>query len=171
VTIRVAGICTAIVAATAATVASAATPPIQPIPINPGGPNMPAATATLSDRKAGAKPVALTIRVHYEMVCGQPGLGTAIITIPAAATVPRSIPASAVLVNGKSAPAVEVDGHQVTVSMPVHRGVTCLVVGPGTLTLLLTHDAGLGNPRAAGTYAIHIRRNRIAFTAKVAISA
>jgi hypothetical protein len=175
---RVIGVGCALAAALAAASASAATPPpvqpipIQPIPVNPGGPNRPATTATLSSAKAGAKPVALTLRVHYEMICGEPGAGRAVVSLPAASAVPRTIDGAAVLVNGKPAPSVSVSGHKVSIAMPPKRpGVTCMVVGPGTLTLTLTRAAGIGNPATAGTYTIRVRRNRLAFTAKVAISA
>ncbi|HXR12956.1 MAG TPA: hypothetical protein VN770_11710, partial [Gaiellaceae bacterium] len=146
--------------------------PIQPVPVNPGGPMQPATTASLSSHKAGAKPVALTVKVHYEMVCGQPGPGKAVLTLPAQADVPAKIDRSAVLVNGTPSPSVTVSGHAVSIAMPLKRpGVTCMVVGPGTLTLTLTRAAGIGNPTAAGTYTIRVRRNTLAFTARVAISA
>lgn len=157
----------------AAATASAATPPkpIQPIPVNPGGPNVPAASATLSSAKAGAKPVALTVTVHYEMVCGQPGPGTAVLTLPHAAFVPGTVPAAAVMVNGKPAEAVHVSGHDLSVTLPRHRGVTCYVMGPGTLRITLTKAAGIGNPSARGRYPIHVHRKALAFTANVDISA
>jgi hypothetical protein len=140
--------------------------------VNPGGPNMPAATATLSSAKVGAKPVALTVKVHYEMVCGDPGQGTAVVTLPSAAFVPGRMESSAVLVNGKPAQSVDVSGHDVSIAMPPRRpGVTCMVVGPGTLTLTLTRASGLGNPKKPGAYTIRVRRNTTSFQAKVQISA
>ena len=163
---RLAGGACALVAGATASGAFAAAP----VPVEPGGPDMPAATASLSSTTAGAKPVALTVTVHYEMICGQPGPGTAVVTLPTAASVPSSIAASSVLVNGRTAPAVAVKGHDIAVTLPTHRGVTCLVVGPGTLRLDLTRAAGIGNPRAAGTYMIHVRRNSLAFAAPVRIS-
>lgn len=167
---RVAGVGCALAAAVAAATASAAVP-IQPIPVNPGGPNKPATTATLSTTKAGAKPVAVTLRLHYEMVCGQPGIGKAIVTLPDAADVPHAIDSTSVLVNGKPSPSVSVAGHDVSIAMPVHHGVTCMSIGPGTLTLTLTRAAGIGNPTSAGTYTIRVHRNALAFAASVAISA
>lgn len=159
-----------------AVMATAATPPrpIQPIPVNPGGPNKPAppaATAALSSTKAGARPVELTVKVRYEMVCGQPGPGTAVLTLPAAASVPDTIGPSAVLVNGKPATAVAVSGHTVSIALPRRKGITCLVIGPGMLTLTLTKSAGLGNPAAKGTYTIRVRHNTLSFKASVVISA
>jgi hypothetical protein len=130
------------------------------IPVNPGGPDMLVTTATLSSTKAAAKPVALTLKLHYEMQCGQPGIGKAVVALPEAVTVPARIDESAVLVNGKPAPLVSVSGHDVSIGMPARRsGVTCMIVGPGTLTLTLTRAAGLGNPKSAGTYTVHVHRN------------
>jgi hypothetical protein len=170
VAIRVAGVCSLFVAAATAATASAANP--GPIPVDPGGPNIPATSASLSTAKAGAKPVALTLKLHYEMVCNQPGLGKAIVILPAASSVPERIPGAAVLVNGKPAPAVSVSGHEVSITMPARRsGVTCMVMGPGTLTLTLTRAAGLGNPAKAGAYMIRVHRNTQSFQADVNISA
>jgi hypothetical protein len=133
---------------------------------------MPATSASLSTAKAGAKPVALTLKLHYEMVCDQPGLGKAIVSLPTASSVPQRIASAAVLVNGKPAPAVTVSGHDVSITMPARRsGVTCMLVGPGTLTLTLTRAAGLGNPAKAGAYTIRVRRNTRSFRAGVHISA
>lgn len=146
--------------------------PVPPIPVNPGGPNMPASTATLSSAKVGAKPVALTVKLHYEMVCGYPGQGTVVVTLPNAAFVPTRMDSTAVLVNGKAAPTVGVSGHHVSITLPPRpKGVQCMVVGPGTLTMTLTRAAGLGNPKSAGTYTIRVRRNTSTFRADVEISA
>jgi len=128
-------------------------------------------TATLSSSKAGTKPVVLTLRLRFEMVCGQPGPGTAVVILPAAATVPASIDASAVLVNGKPTSFVDVSGHDVTIAMPTHKGITCLSIGPGTLTLVLTRAAGIGNPGSAGTYMIRVHRRTLEFAAPVHITA
>jgi len=133
---------------------------------------MPATAATLSTTKAGAKPVALTLKLHYEMVCDQPGLGKATVLLPQASSVPARIDRAAVLVNGKPAPAVSVAGHDISITMPAKpSGATCMVMGPGTLTLTLTRAAGLGNPARAGAYTIRVRRNKQSFQANVDISA
>lgn len=132
---------------------------------------MPATTATLSSTKAGAKPVVLTLKVHYEMICGQPGLGKAVVSLPDAVVVPSSIDTASVLVDGKPAPAVSTSGHDVSISLPLHHGVSCMVVGPGTLTLTFMRSAGLGNPAKAGTYTIRVQRRTQTFRAKVQISA
>jgi hypothetical protein len=170
--VRLSAIGCVVAAAVAATSASAATPPIKPIPVQPIGSNLPPATATLSSAKVGAKPVALTVKLRYEMVCGQPGAGKATVSLPAAADVPGRIASSAVLVDGKPSPSVSVSGHDITIAMPLKRpGVTCMVVGPGTLTLTLTRASGLGNPKRPGFYAIRVLRNTTTFRASVKISA
>lgn len=134
---------------------------------------MPAASARLSSTKAGARPVALTVKVRYEMICGYPGQGRAIVELPRAAFVPTRMRASAVLVNGESSPSVDVAGHDVSIALPPRpKGVvSCMIVGPGTLTMTLTRTAGLGNPKAPGTYVVRVRRDTTSFRADVAISA
>jgi hypothetical protein len=155
----------AFVAATAAILVPAAAGAA--VPVGPSGP----ITATLSSSKAGTKPVVLTLRMHFEMVCGQPGPGTAVVILPAAAMVPTSIDASAVLVNGKPTSSVDVSGHDVTIAMPTQKGISCASIGPGTLTLVLTRAAGVGNPGAAGTYMIRVHRRTLTFEAPVHITA
>lgn len=54
---------------------------------------------------------------------------------------------------------------------PKPPGVTCMAIGPGTLTLRLTRAAGVGNPKSAGRYTIRVLRNKLAFKASAAISA
>jgi hypothetical protein len=174
VKVHVSGVGFALAAAlSAAATAAAASPPVGPVPVSPvTTPNNLPTTATLSSTRAGAKPVELTLKVRYEMVCGQPGTGQAIVTLPAEAIVPGRIVPSAVLVDGKIAPSVSVSGHDVSIGMPPRpHGVSCLVVGPGTLTLTLTRAAGIGNPKAAGTYTIRVRRNTKEFRARVNVSA
>jgi hypothetical protein len=158
--LRIAGVGCAFAAALSAATPSAAIPAL------------PVTTASLSPATAGAKRVELTVKVHYEMICGQPGRGTAVVTLPAASAVPSTIAAPAVLVNGKQPPSVSVSGHVVTITMPPQRqGVTCMVVGPGTLTLTLTRAAGLANPTSPGTYTIRVRRGTRSFQARVHVSA
>jgi hypothetical protein len=152
-----------------ATASAAAAVPIQPIPVHGGG--TPPASARLSSTAAGARPVELTVQVRYEMVCGQPGTGTVVVTLPAAARVPAAIDASSLLVNSRPPTSVAVADRSVTVGLP-HRkpGVLCDVVAPGTLTVVFTRRAGLGNPAAAGTYSIAVRRANLSFATTVRIS-
>ena len=114
----------------------------------------------------------LTLKLRYDMTCGQPGAGKAVVTLPAADVVPHRIDGAAVLVNGEPSPAVSISGRDVSIAMPPKRpGVSCMSIGPGTLTLVLTRAAGLGNPAKAGTYAILARKNAAVFAASVAITA
>ena len=142
--------------------------PIKPIPIGPGGGT---ATAELSSAAAAARPVKLTLRARYEMVCGRPGPGSVVVTLPATATVPQTIGTATVLVNGRRAPAVSVDGHTITVQLARRTGILCDVVGPGTLQLVFTPAAGLGNPASAGPYPVTIQRGRLTFHVSLEITA
>jgi hypothetical protein len=160
--------------ATLASAAAAANPPGPTEPIDsttPSAPAPPPASATLSSTKAGAKPVELTLKVRYDMICGQPGPGTAIVTLPPSVSLPGTIASAALLVNGKPAPKVDVSGHEISVTLPRRHGITCLVIAPGTLTLTFTKSAGLGNPARGGRYTIRVRHATRSFTAHVDISA
>jgi len=120
----------------------------------------PAQTAAVqvSPAQAGARPVALTLRLGYEMQCGYPGPGPVVVQLPAAEMVPARIARTAVLVNGKSAPGVQVTGRAVMVALPPRPQVMCDVIGPGTLTVVFTRAAGLGNPSRAGNYTVTATR-------------
>jgi hypothetical protein len=157
----------AFAAAVAAIVVPAAAVAAVPVGPTPGS----SVTATLSSPKAGARPVALTLRMRLQLVCGQPGPGNAVVTLPEAAAVPASIRGGAVLVNGNHATAVSVSGHNVSVALPRRPGVTCLSIAPGTLTIVFTTRAGLGNPQAPGTYSVRVRRHALSLETTVEISA
>lgn len=128
------------------------------------------ATAVAAPARAGAHPAALTVKLHYEMVCGQPGPGPAVLTLPRAMRVPAVVPASAVLVQGRPAGSVAVSGHVLRVALPRPPQVTCMSIGPGTLTIVLTRRAGLRNPLLPGSYAVLARTPKGGeFTAPLAI--
>lgn len=129
---------------------------------------LPSATAVASPDRAGAH-AALILRLHYEMICGQPGRGPATVALPAAYGVPGSIAAAAVRVQGKPAPSVTVAGHVVSVGLPKPPEVTCMSIAPGVLTVAFTPAARLRNPAAAGTYTIRARTPKHAFAARLAI--
>jgi hypothetical protein len=101
----------------------------------------------------------LTLKLHYEMTCGQPGPGPVFVYLPKKMGVPQR------LVGTKQAPAT-VSGHVVTVQLPKPPAVTCMSIGPATLTLTLV---GVRNPATAGTYVVRARLHEHAFTAKLAI--
>jgi hypothetical protein len=129
----------------------------------------PPPTATVSPVRAGARPATLTLKLHYEMVCGNPGRGPLVVTLPHAMRVPARIPRAAVLLQGKLPPRVSVAGHVVTVGVPPPPAVTCLSITMGTLTTTFTRAALLGNPVRTGAYAVRARIGAHAFTARLAI--
>jgi hypothetical protein len=104
----------------------------------------------------------LKLELHYEMTCGRPGAGPVIVHLPAAMGVPRTLTAR---VGEKPAPST-VSGHALTVQLPKPPEVTCMSIGPGTLTLYLV---GVRNPATAGTYFVRARVNTHAFTAQLAV--
>jgi hypothetical protein len=106
----------------------------------------------------------LTLKLHYEMTCRQPGAGPVFVHLPAKMGVPRTL---AVRVGAKTAPAT-VSGHEVTVQLPKPPAITCMSIGMGTLTLYLV---GVRNPATAGTYFVRARVNGHAFTAQLAVRA
>ena len=127
------------------------------------------AAVQLSSARAGARPVALTLQLAYEMQCGYPGPGPLRLELPVSEHVPAVIAASAVLVDGKAAPAVRVAGDVVTVALPQQPRVMCDVIGPGRLTVELTRAAGLGNPARAGSYMVTATRESSSFSARFTI--
>jgi len=129
------------------------------------------ATVALSSYVAGARPVALTLRLDYPMQCGSPGPGPATVTLPAAMTVPPTIKAAAVLVDGKPAETVARSGRQILVGLPSKPGIMCDVIAPGTLTIRFTAAVRLGNPSAAGTYFVRATTDSRSFAAKLVIRA
>ena len=127
------------------------------------------ATIVASPAVRGARPAALSLGLHYEMLCAQPGRGPVIVALPSALRIPAAFPTSAVLVNGKAAPAVRVTGHVVTVSLQPIDKFVCQSFVPGTLRIGFTRLARLGNPRHAGTYAVRARVGSHSFVARLVI--
>jgi hypothetical protein len=119
------------------------------------------ATATVSPDRAGQR-ATLTLKLHYEMTCRQPGPGPVFVHLPAKMGVPRTF----VGIAGAKQAAATVSGHDVTVQLPKPPAVTCMVIGPGTLTITLV---GLRNPATAGTYVVRARVREQAFTARLAV--
>jgi hypothetical protein len=151
----------ALVAAVAAAAAGAA----PPVAAEAGPP--PTVVATPS--RAAAQPVALTLKLHYEMVCGRPGKGPLVVTLPSAMRVPSAIARGAVLLQGKAPPSVDVAGHVVTIGIPVPTGISCFSITMGTLATTFTRAARLGAPMRAGTYPVAARIGRHSFTARLSI--
>lgn len=129
----------------------------------------PPPSVVASPARAGTRPVTLTLKLHYEMVCGRPGKGPLVVTLPRAMRVPRTIGRTAVLLQGKAPTSVRVDGRVVTIGVPVPTGISCFSITMGTLTTTFTRRAQLGTPRAPGTYAVLARIGSRSFTARLAV--
>jgi hypothetical protein len=127
------------------------------------------ASAVASPARAGARPAVLALTMHYEMQCGRPGPGPVVVALPAAERVPRAIARAGVLVDGRAPRSVGVSGHTVTIGLVPPKGITCMVIGPGTLAVSFTRAAGLGNPAEAGSYRIGVRVGARAFTPRLAV--
>jgi len=145
------------VAACAAVAPAAALPPTS-------------ASVALSSARAGAKPVVLTLLLGYDMQCGYPGTEPIVVIFPAQERLPARIPATAVLVDGHAAPTVSVAGHVVRIGLGVAPPrVMCDVIASGTLRLVFTRAAGLGNPARAGSYRLNATKGTAAFSATYTI--
>ncbi len=112
----------AILFALAAVSASAAfgmSPPIvfRPIagPVGAVNANQNGVTVTVSNHRAGAKPVTVTLRYTGPLRCGHPGSAT--VVLPAPSALRRRL---AVVVNGKAGTAVKV-GHSLKVTGPTSK--------------------------------------------------
>lgn len=132
-------------------------------------PIAPSMTVADSSHAAKAHRVRLTLTFRYEMQCGYPGAGPLVVTFPAALTLPKRFGAHAVELAGKAVRAKR-KGHRVTVTVPPPSGVLCGMIGPGSLTLVFTRKAKLGNPARAGSYSFHATHLTRAFSAKLAIN-
>jgi hypothetical protein len=166
--VRVALIGLALAATLAVTAVASGAPPIQPV----GPPTVgdtTGLTATLSTDKAGAKPVAVTLKLRAFFQCGQPGMLS--VKLPDSASVPNALAPTDVLVNTRHAAKLGRPSHNRINVTPAHRGgVLCHVMGPGLATLRFTTNAELGNPDSAGTYTISVRSGRTTYSAAVKIT-
>ena len=129
------------------------------------------ATVQVSPARVGARPVALTLTLGYEMQCGYPGPGPVVVQLPAAELVPARIARTAVLLDGKAAPGVQVAGHAISVALPPRPQVMCDVIGPGKLTITFTRAAGLGNPSRGGSYTVTATRGTTPVRARFSVVA
>jgi hypothetical protein len=147
---------------------TAATPtPVAPTPIGPAS----GASVAVSSAKAGARPVVLTLRLRYEMQCGDPGKGALLVKLPSAVRVPASFPKTSAALDGKPATARLVSATTLRVALPPQPQVLCDLIGPGTLTFALTRAADIGNPVKPGAYAVTAQVNQHAFRTTLAITA
>jgi hypothetical protein len=127
------------------------------------------AAVVVSSHAAGARPVAVTLRLGYPMQCGYPGPGPVSVWLPAAMTVPASLAPASVLVDRKPAYRLSRNGGKIVIGLAPPSGIMCDVIGPGTLTITFARTARLGNPRVPGTYHVRAAEGSHAFAAKVAI--
>lgn len=149
-----------IVGGLAASTAGARATPVSPVP---------SATVAASSHRAGARPVALTLRIRYEMQCGWPGAGPLTIRLPDAMVVPTALARSAVLLDGKPAASVGHRGHRIVLGLPPRPQILCDVIGPGALTIVFTRRARFGNPSIAGIYRLRVTKGSLAFDARLTI--
>lgn len=119
------------------------------------------ASVTLSNSRAGARPIALTLRMRYDMQCARPGPGPLMVTFPPGELLPAHIATSDVSVDGEPATQVARNGQTVTVGLPIRHGPLCDVIAPAVLTVVFDRGALLGNPQRAGEYAIAARTPRV----------
>jgi hypothetical protein len=159
----------AVLAAVAAGAAGANGAP-GPIKVPVTGPGaQPPTTAVLSSAAPGARPVVLTLKLHWEMQCGWPGAGSVSVTLPAAMKMASKLPAGAVRVDGRTARFTR-KGRTVTVFLPARKPkVMCNSITTGTLTLELTKAAQLGNPASAGSYTVAARHAGHSYAAAVKV--
>jgi hypothetical protein len=129
------------------------------------------ASVTFSSVKAGASNVGVVVQVPTVLECGRPTGGGVVLTLPRNERMPRAIAAASVRVNGLTASKVTVAGRVVTVSLPIHRGVTCFALIDGMMKIAVAPAAALGNPPSAGSYAVGIRQGKTAYVVPVAIKA
>lgn len=169
----------AVVSALVLASAVSAFPPPSPVLAQPvGGPTAtaptspiaPGATISLSSKKAGAKPVAVTIRIDAPLRCGIPFGLPVVVLLPRTSFVPRAIAGSTVLVNGKRSAKVTVSSRSVTVAVPAVHGMTCDSITDGREAVTFTSAAKLGNATKPGTYAVKIRRGTSTYAASVTLS-
>jgi hypothetical protein len=113
-------------------------------------------SASLSSVHAGARPVALVVSLHTELQCGKLRGGALALTFPAAARLPRTMHTSAIAVQGKRPSSVKLANRTLSITMSRPTGVMCNVIAPGTVKILVSRAAQLGNPAAAGAYKLGV---------------
>jgi hypothetical protein len=140
-------------------------------PIAPKGvPAVGTARARAVPATADARPVRLELALRLDLQCGRPGPGPLLVSLPAAAAVPATIPRRAVLVDGAPPLSAFVTGHVIRLALPRPTGVTCDSIGPGTVTVVFTRAAGLGNPARPGSYRIGLTLGTRGAVARLAIT-
>jgi hypothetical protein len=123
-------------------------------------------SVSLSSRSPGARPVAVTLKVHAELQCGRLTAGTLVFRFPAAERLPKTIAAGDATISGHASAKVTVEGRTVSIVQKPRTGVMCDVIAPGVVTVLLSKDAGLGNPASPGLYTVSLLRGTNATNAQ-----
>jgi|SRR5581483_2249900 len=123
-------------------------------------------TVGVSSPKAGARPVAVTLKIVTELQCGRLTGGPLVFRFPAAERLPKTIPASGVSISGQAAESVAVAGRNVTVSLKPRTGIICDVIALGTAPVVFTKSANMGNPVRAGLYTVSLVRGHAATAAR-----
>ena len=116
------------------------------------------ATVSLSSLRTGARPVALTLTLAFEMQCGYPGPGPVLIEFPRQQRLPATLTRSQVLVDGRSARSVGINGRTVSIGLAPLPRIICMEISMGRLAITFTAAADLGNPVTAGTYTLAVTR-------------
>lgn len=131
----------------------------------------PAISVGLSTAHAGARPVVLTLRLRYEMQCGWPGPGSLAIRFPPG-MLPSRLAAGSVLVNGKGSSIATSSGtpRELALALPKRPQIMCDAIGPGTLTVVFTRAARIGNPKTAGSYLLRATHAADGFTGRLSIT-
>lgn len=106
---------------------------------------------------------ALTLKLHYEMTCGQPS-GAVTVRFPARMQLTSTF---AVKLGQVALSNIVVNGSTATFSIP-HRGLTCMSIAPGTATFVFT---GIRNPSKAGSYMLHAEAQNHDFATPVVVRA
>ena len=129
------------------------------------------ASVVASNAHAGARPVALVVSLHTELQCGKLRGGGLALTFPAAVRLPAQIPASAIAVDGVQPRSVKLAQRTLSITMPLPAGVMCYAIAPGTVKILVSRGAQIGNPTAAGTYNLAVHYRTETLQAKLKITA
>jgi hypothetical protein len=101
----------------------------------------------------------LSLKLRYEMVCGQPGRGPVVVHLPTAFRLSRP----QVRARGEARP-FTVAGKTVTISLWKPPRITCMSITEGVLPIRI---GAIGAP--AGTYAVRGTVNGSPFTAALRV--
>lgn len=171
---RAAAAVAALLASGSAAALAAPPSPIGPPTVGGGtGGSGSTAPATIAVSPATpAEPATVKLTVRHAFQCGRPRPATIALTFPAAERVPRSISTRAVRLSSGLVKHVGVSGKTVSVAVAAapHKGVTCMSMFVGRLTLTFGAAAKLGNPASAGTYAVAVRDGRARYTTSFRVS-